>query len=295
MQITCGAFIGMLQLAWFPAAELACQHHEHADIPARRRHVTSGTCVFPGLQAGAARTRRLPLLGHPVTGLPWLAGVLAALMIVVAAVAAARLCWWRLRGRPAEADADALHVLMGVAMAGMFEPGIGPVPAIAWQAVFALAAAWFTWQALRRRSGTSSGARDSHPAAHVVECGAMLYMLWPAGASHRAARMPGMTGHAGAIAGNPVIAFVLAIVMLGFIVWAIDRLLSRPRPRPRAGVGTVHFGDVYTGRGGGPQPIPIRAGLRPNRAAGLPLAPRLAAFQKVTMGLAMGYMLLTMM
>ncbi len=87
-----------------------------------------------------------------MTGPPWLAGALAALMILVAAAAAARLCWWRLHGRPADADADALHVLMGIAMAGMFEPGIGPVPAIAWQFVFAVAATWFTWQAARRRA-----------------------------------------------------------------------------------------------------------------------------------------------
>jgi hypothetical protein len=39
---------------------------------------------------------------------------------------AARLVWWRLCGSRAEPDADALHVLMGAAMAGMFEPRISP-------------------------------------------------------------------------------------------------------------------------------------------------------------------------
>ncbi len=206
-----------------------------------------------------------------MTGPSWFAGALAALMILVAAAAGARLCWWRPHGRAAEADADALHVLTGIAMAGMFEPGIGPVPAIAWQVVFAAAAAWFTWQAARRRRGRGTRALHSHPGPHVVECGAMLYMLWPAGARQEAARMPGMTGHAGAIAGNPALALVLAAGMLGYIVWALDQLLFRTRPSTGA-------------------PVP-----RPNDAARQPLAPRLAACQKITMGLAMGYMLLTML
>jgi hypothetical protein len=230
-----------------------------------------------------------------MTGPPSLAGVLAALMILVAAAAAARLCWSRLRGQPAEADADALHVLMGVAMAGMFEPGIGPVPAIAWQVVFAAAAAWFAWQAIRRRGGAGSPARYSHPASHVVECGAMLYMLWPA-AGHHAASMPGMAGSADAIAGNPALALVLAVGMLGYVMWAIDQLISRTRPS-HAGDSrdAAQAGDIATRRDDSPWPRRKPANPHRSSAAGLLLAPRFAACQKITIGLAMGYMLLTML
>jgi hypothetical protein len=229
-----------------------------------------------------------------MTGPPWLAGVLAALMIMVAASAAARLCWLRPRSGLAQTDGDALHVLMGAAMAGMFEPGIGPVPSGAWQVVFAAAAAWFTWQAIRRR-GTSIPVPYSHPASHVVECGAMIFMLWPASASHRQAGMPGMTGHADAVAGNPALALVLAVCMLGYIVWAIDQLLAR-RPataRVRAGAGLQARGMAR--QHGGARSPRQPAGPRPGYAGRPPRAARLAACQKITMGLAMGYMLLTML
>jgi hypothetical protein len=202
-------------------------------------------------------------------GSPWLAGALAGLMILVAVVAAGRLAWWlRTRRSEADADADALHVLTGIAMAGMFEPAIGLLPAVAWQVVFAAGAAWFTWQGARRRRGADAFAWHSHPAAHVVECGAMLYVLWPA--AGRRSGMPAMAGHAGLIAGNPAIALVLAVGMLGYLLWGIDQLLSPARRRAR------------TDR--------LPAGAR-----GTLVAPRLATWQKITMGLAMGYMLVTML
>jgi Domain of unknown function (DUF5134) len=200
-------------------------------------------------------------------GPPWLAGALAGLMILVAAVAAGRLPWL-LRARRAETDADALHVLTGIAMAGMFEPALGVLPTIAWQVVFAAGAAWFTWQGVRRRRGADAFAWHSHPAAHVVECGAMLYVLWPA--AGRPSGMPAMAGHAGLIAGNPAVALVLAVGMLGYLLWAIDQLLSPARRR-------------------------ARTDRLPDGARGMLVAPRLAAWQKITMGLAMGYMLVTML
>jgi hypothetical protein len=226
-----------------------------------------------------------------MTSPPWLAGALAALMLLVAAVAGRRLCWWRLRARRPEADTDALHVLMGVAMAGMFEPRIGPVPAFAWQVVFALAAAWFIWQAIRRRGGAGAASPHSHPAAHVVECGAMLYMKWPA--TRAGAGMSAMPTHTGAISGNPAIALVLAVGMLGYLVWAIDQLLSRHRRTPaRAGVSAAQTSDAAAG---GAPPHGQPSVPRHHHAPGPLLAPRLAACQKITMGLAMGYMLVTML
>jgi Domain of unknown function (DUF5134) len=235
-----------------------------------------------------------------MTGVPsWLAGALAGLMILVAAVAAGRLVCW-LRARRAEADADALHVLTGIAMAGMFEPAIGVLPTIAWQVVFAAGAAWFTWQAARRRGGTGAVARHSHPAAHVVECGAMLYVLWPT--AGRRSGMPGMAGHAGLIPGNPAIALVLAVGMLGYLLWAIDQLLSPARrparasaPADRARVPADLARVPAAGGDGEAPPLGRPADLHQERARGTLLAPRLAAWQKITMGLAMGYMLVTML
>jgi Domain of unknown function (DUF5134) len=224
-------------------------------------------------------------------GPPWLAGALAGLMILVAAVAAGRLPWL-LRARRAETDADALHVLMGIAMAGMFEPAIGVLPTIAWHVVFAAGVAWFTWQAVRRIGGTGAVAPHSHPAAHVVECGAMLYLLWPA--TGRRTGMQGMAGHAGLIAGNPAIALVLAVGLLGYLLWAIDHLLSSAQRR-RARAGAPADLARFPAAGGDSDALPHGRSADPHQTRRTLLAPRLAACQKITMALAMGYMLVTML
>jgi hypothetical protein len=195
-----------------------------------------------------------------VTGPAWLAALLATVMLLIAAVSGARLALWRMRGRPAEPEADALHVLMGVAMAGMFEPRISPVPGTVWLALFAAAAAWFAVRAVRARGQHGSGGRRpgsgnwqcAHPAPHAVESAAMVYMLAPGrGAGHGSAMaMPGMAG----ATANPAVALILAMFMLGYILWMADRMTRQSRV----------------------------------------LAPRTASCCKIAMSLAMGYMLLTM-
>ena len=80
---------------------------------------------------------------------------------MVAVYCAGRLAVSRVRGRDTELDTDGLHVLMGVAMAGMLEPGLSPVPGTVWRAVFAAAAAWFAWQAIRARRPAGQGARGA--------------------------------------------------------------------------------------------------------------------------------------
>ena len=207
----------------------------------------------------------------------WLAPSFAVLMVMVAAYCAARLAISRLRGKNTERDADALHVLMGVAMAGMLEPRLTPVPVAAWRAVFAAAAAWFAWQAIRRgrRSGGRGGA---HTAAHAVECAAMVYMLlpvgsWPTGHGPAMA-MPGMSR--GTTIGNPALTLVLALFMVGYVLWAVDRLAYLSRTPAPAAVGTA-------------------AATSPRLAGGPVLAPRLAASYKIAMAITMGYMLIMML
>ena len=238
-----------------------------------------------------------------MSGPAWLAGGFAALMIMVAACCAGRLAVSRVRGKDTELDTDGLHVLMGVAMAGMLEPQLSPVPGTIWRAVFAAAAAWFGWQALRARSGRAGGSRCVHPAPHAVECAAMVYMLLPAG-SRPSGRtpgmaMPGMNG--AAAAGNPALTLVLALFMLGYILWTIDRLAALSRARATAA--------AYGTAAGSPPPAALTASAadrssgtaRPGSIADsgapgrLALAPRLATGYKIAMGIGMGYMLLMML
>jgi Domain of unknown function (DUF5134) len=208
-----------------------------------------------------------------MTGPAWLAPLLAAVMLLIAAGSVARLTLWWLRGRAAEPEADALHAVMGVAMAGMLEPVIRPVPATGWLTVFAAAGVWFAVRAMRARSRAHDpGSRSrrqgtwrcAHPAPHAVECAAMIYMLVPAsGGGHgRATAMPGMTS--AAPTANPALALLLALFMLGYIVWTADRLTSQYRPR-----AVPNHGEAW--------------------------APRAAECSKIAMSLAMGYMLLTML
>jgi Domain of unknown function (DUF5134) len=237
-----------------------------------------------------------------VNGPAWLAGNFAVLMIVIAAYCAGRLAVSRLRGRDTELDTDGLHVLMGVAMAGMFEPRLTPIPGAAWRAVFAVAAAWFAWQAIR--AGRRPSARCAHPAAHAVECAAMVYMVLPVG-SWPAGRGLGMTMSGmsqGTTAGNPALTLLLALFMLGYVLWAIDRLavLSRTQTaatphlaaatRPPLAALTV---PATAGILGPSSPGPTADPRRP--PARTALAPRLAACYKIAMAITMGYMLILML
>jgi len=233
-----------------------------------------------------------------VTGPAWLPTGFVALMIVTAAYCASRLAACRLLGKQTEADADGLHVLMGVGMAGMFEPGLSPVPGAMWRAVFTTAAAWFGWQALRARRSRPARLRSVHPAPHAVESAAMTYMFWATAtpAARPGAAMPGMAGTP--TGANLALTVVLAVFMLGYIVWTAD-LLATPSAAKAANPArpaTADRPDVpLTTRASAPrvtEAAPIARNLAASRPA---LAPRLAACYKIAMSIAMGYMLITML
>ena len=232
-----------------------------------------------------------------MTGPAWVAAVFAALMLLIAASCAGRLAIGRPRGRETETDADGLHVLMGVAMAGMLEPRLSPLPGTVWQAVFAVAAAWFTSRAIRARSRRAGRWQCAHPAPHAVECAAMFYMLLPARSGHAPVMaMPGMSGPAAG--SNPAIALVLALFMLSYVLWTIDWLVALPRASAAVG-GQAHTGASQVAA----TTKPLASGSTLTRPVAAPegkgampaLAPRFAACYKIAMSVAMGYMLLMML
>jgi hypothetical protein len=212
-----------------------------------------------------------------VSGPAWLAAGFAVLMIMIAACRACRPAISRLRGKRTELGTDGLHVLMGVAMAGMLQPRLALAPGLVWSGVFAAGAAWFAWQAtpVGRRAGRF---RSAHPGPHAIECAAMVYMLvpvgsWPSGRGGQMA-MPGMSP--GAAAGNPALTLILALFMFGYVLWAADRLTSRSAARDAA------FAAGAAGT--------LTAAYHPQA-----LAPRLAVCYTIAMASTMGYMLLTML
>jgi hypothetical protein len=226
-----------------------------------------------------------------MTGPAWLAPGLAVLMLLIAVASAARLLVSRLRGRRTERDTDALHIVMGLAMAGMLEPRLSPVPDVAWTVVFASAAGWFTWRAIRVRVRRRAGHWNCvNPAPHILECAAMTYMLVPGRMAGHGPAMA-MPGTSVPPAANPAVALLLALFMLGYIVWTADQVTARSRATAPIISQRRAVTSDGPGQGGAIAPDPAEG------SAPLPavvLAPRLAACYKIGMSIAMGYMLIAM-
>src|ERR1700683_574933 len=109
----------------------------------------------------------------------WILDVLAAVMLVAAAVSVGRLIAsprWRRGG--SGTDVDIVHLLMGIAMAGMLVSGLQTLADGAWAVIFAVSTAWFGWRVVSdaRASGLRALARG-HCAPHLVPSGAVVYMF----------------------------------------------------------------------------------------------------------------------
>jgi hypothetical protein len=206
-----------------------------------------------------------------VTGPGWLAGTLAAVMLSVAAYCVSRLICARPRGRATERDVDTAHGAEGAAMAGMLVPSLGLLPGVMWKAAFAAAVGWFVSRAIRARR--RDGARTPPPGhylPHLMESGAMLYMLAAVPAARAAgATAAGMGGLGGG--GFGAGAFVFALFPLGYAVWTADQFTALRAPAP----GPPVTGSPVTGPP--------------------PLAPRLADCCQIVVSITMAYMLITML
>jgi hypothetical protein len=242
-----------------------------------------------------------------MAGPSWLAGAFAAVMIVTAAYSAGRLAISRLRGQATELDADAVHAVMGVAMAGMLMPQLTVLPDSAWAAVFGLAAAWFGWHAIRAKGvAAPGGSRCRYPVPHLIECAAMLYMLLPVhapppGRAGTGMAMADMSPAAGAAGSFPALAVVLALFMLGCIVWTTDRLAALARAGTTAPDQDTNrhrqpAAAVFVHGASSTLATPGTTVTRHEEQAARPmLAPRLATVGKLVMSITMGYMLILML
>jgi opacity protein-like surface antigen len=162
----------------------------------------------------------------------WLLDVVAALMLVVAAVSAARLAAarpWRRGG--VVLDTDVAHLLMAIAMAGMLAPGLRTLPDAAWEGAFGLLAAWFAVRVARDAQANGVRALASgHCAPHLVHSCSMLYMLLAITAAS-----PGMNGMGGMdMSGSsamtlryPTLGLAFAFILVGYSIWDLDQLSGR--------------------------------------------------------------------
>ena len=161
----------------------------------------------------------------------WILDIFAAIMLLVAAVSAARLTaarLWRNGRRAALADIDLAHLLMAIAMAGMLVASLQTLPNGSWEAVFAVMTAWFGYRVLR--DAQVSGVRalaGGHCAPHLSHAGAMLYMFLAlsAPAAHGSDGMSGMGGLSGmGTLELPFLAFLFALALVGYSIWDLDQL-----------------------------------------------------------------------
>lgn len=247
-----------------------------------------------------------------MTGPAWLAGALAAVMFFTSGYCLVRLGISVRRQRQTDRSVDAVHVLMGLVMAGVLVPGLRIFRTGGWEIVFGLALAWFAWRWLR----SSRAASDRwHYLQHVLGCGAILYMLAAAAPAARttAGAAPGGMAGAGAI---PLLAFALAFALLGFVIWTVDRIsalpavaalatvpqATGPQAGPRRSTGALAWPSLRNSRhpspaGTHPSPAgshPSGETARPPVRCAPPLSLRLAASCDIVMGLTMGCMLILM-
>src|SRR5690348_1748228 len=216
-------------------------------------------------------------------GPAWLTAIFAAASLAVAVYCAGRLVVARRGHRPTELDTDGAHVIMGVAMAGMLVSGLHTLPSAIWEVVFAAAAVWFGYRMLQaRRGGQSSPWRSSHPLPHLVECAAMVFMFLILPAATGAATS-GMSMTMTATESRfSFLTLPLAVYLFGYVVWLGDRVTLHA-PAPALATAPPGPGPGYGSGSGSPEP------------AHSYLAPRCAAICKITMGIAMGYMLILML
>ncbi len=133
-------------------------------------------------------------------GPAWWLDRLAALMLIIAFISAARLAivLWP-AGLPSmtepsapcsplrssgETDADIANLLMWVAMAGMLSSSLQTLSAHGWEMIFGLFSAWFAWRGVGdiKANGLRSTVRG-HRAVHLIHCAATAYMFAAASTS----------------------------------------------------------------------------------------------------------------
>jgi hypothetical protein len=179
----------------------------------------------------------------------WILDIFAAIMLVVAAVSAARLAAARPWQRGAVVtDTDISHLLMGIAMAGMLAPGLTTLPDDAWAAVFCVLAAWFGYRVVRdyQASGTRALA-VGHCAPHLVHSAAMIYMFLAikAPAAGGGSGMGGMGGMS--VLSVPTLGFGFALILIGYTIWDLDQLAGLRYSLAVAGAPTPALAGAVAG------------------------------------------------
>jgi hypothetical protein len=190
----------------------------------------------------------------------WIFGVLAAVMLAIAVVSAARLvAAWPWRRHSVTVDADVAHLLMAIAMAGMLAPSLRTLPDTGWKVIFGLLIAWFAFRLVRH--APANGVRalvGGNCAPHLVHSGSMLYMFLATTSAAGMAGMAGMNELPGSSGSTmltldfPTLAFAFALILIGYCLWDLDQLSGRRYSRATARVSLAGIGPADVAADTGP-------------------------------------------
>lgn len=193
---------------------------------------------------------------------PWLPNILAVVMLVLTAYSVWRIAMARLGNLATDYEADALHALAGLALAGLLVRWMDVFPRGLWTALFIAAAAWFAGRALysvRDRAGAeseSAGRSDAYASEHgdtarpatgrfgslppeakhlLAYAAGSLIMVYTFVAGVAPSTLSGSTAGEYTMAGMPdmikdstisypTLGLLLTAVMAGYAVVAVDRI-----------------------------------------------------------------------
>jgi hypothetical protein len=223
--------------------------------------------------------------------LPMLSDLLAAGMLAVAVYCAGRLLFSLAARRATDRDADAVHTVMGVSMAGMLAPSLDAVPTGVWVVVFSASSLWFGWRAASGADREAEGRPlIGQHVPHLLMSAAMVYVLIVA---EWAGSMSGPGMAAMSAVRWPLLTVALAVLLLGDGVITFSRNLRQMAPQPaQEGSSGWPTGESGSGRVG-----PGAVKVRLDAPAAMPrlLAPRAVMVCQLVMSVAMGYMLLSLL
>ena len=220
----------------------------------------------------------------------WLYYLFAIAMLCVAAYSAVLLLASVRQRRRAGRDVEASHVVMGVAMAGMFVAHLSFGPSTAWELVFAAFFVWFVVQCTR--SMLAFGPHLPHTAVHALMAVAMLLMYWFPMASTSSSGAMSMGASASSTPGgsvDPGLAFVLAFALFASAIFTLASPVK----------GKVIYGSHENGGAGPRHTGPCSAACGMNEQAsgllGTVSKPALVDLTHVVMSVGMGFMLVLML
>jgi hypothetical protein len=268
-------------------------------------------------------------------GPPWVADILAVVMLLVAVYCAVRLVLAPVLHRRIERDIDLVHLVMGITMAGMLVPGLNPWAGhtwnTLWEMVFAVITVYFLVRGAPGVFGPDTA--TGHYLPHAVHSVAMVYMFlgmaamsaMPAPAATPPAASPAMPGMntmpampgIGPVAAVPAagpaaapeaatLALVLGLFMVGYAVLLINRIptpgTTSRDPEPAALVtafAAAHMVSNADPAGTAAEPTLDQTTPSKSTPAQLTrtslLAPHSATIYKIAMSITMAYMLVNML